>query len=91
MGPGRVYWWVPGIAPPGPTRLPIPRVHLPYPHTELATLLTLDHVLNVVVGLKSVAQLTLGAHFSDIRTITEVYNLVRIVRINNHSFISGKE
>ena len=29
----------------------------------------------MVVGLKSVAQLTLSPDFSDIRTITEVYNL----------------
>ena len=34
--------------------------------------------LNSAVGLKSVEQLTLDGHFSDIRTITEVYNLYRI-------------
>ena len=47
--------------------------------------------LNMVVGLKSVSQLSLGAHFSDIQGITEVYNLSKIDRINNHSFILGKE
>ena len=34
--------------------------------------------LNKVVGLKSVAQLSLSVLFSDLRGITEVYNLVGI-------------
>ena len=34
--------------------------------------------VNSAVGLKSVAQLTLWVHFSDLRTITEVYNLLEI-------------
>ena len=34
--------------------------------------------LNSAVGLISVQQLTLGTHFSDLRDMTEVYNLVRI-------------
>ena len=42
------------------------------------------HGLNMAVGLKSVAQLTLSVHFSRFRGMTEVYNLMRIGRINNH-------
>ena len=34
--------------------------------------------LNMVVGLKSVQQLSLSARFSDIRGMTEDYNLLRI-------------
>ena len=45
----------------------------------------------MVVGLKSVAQLSLDDHISDIRGITEVYNLAKIGRISNHLFIPGKE
>ena len=74
---------------PVPTRSPIPRVH---------PLLTVTAVhgpgmqsarLNMVVGLISVHQLTLSAHFSGSQGITEVYNLLRIGRITNHSFIPG--
>ena len=46
---------------------------------------------NMVVGLKSVRQLTLGTQISDIRGITEVYNLVKIGRIINHFSIPGNE
>ena len=38
----------------------------------------LRHAKYMVVGLISVGQLTLGEHFSDIRGMTEVYNLFRI-------------
>ena len=41
------------------------------------------------VGLKSVAQLSLDDRFSGFLGITEVYNLVEISRIINHSFIPG--
>ena len=55
-----------------------PRVH-PSPTAPVpGTAPGVASVLNVVVGLISVAQLTLGAVFSDIRVMTEVYNLVRI-------------
>ena len=45
----------------------------------------------MVVGLKSVAQLSLYDHFSDIELMTEVYNLLEIGRINNHNVIPGTE
>ena len=45
--------------------------------------------LNMVVGLKSVGQLSLYAHFSDIEELTEVYNLVRIDNPNDHKDIPG--
>ena len=47
--------------------------------------------VNSAVGLKSVRQLTLGAHISDITGMTEVYNLVETGRINNHCYIPGNE
>ena len=40
--------------------------------------------LNIVVGLKSVAQLTLGVHFSGFQGMTEVYNLYIAGNPNDH-------
>ena len=45
--------------------------------------------VNSVVGLISVEQLSLDAHFSGLTGMTEVYNLVKIGRINNHNVIPG--
>ena len=42
----------------------------------------------MVVGLISVGQVSLDAEISGSRVMTEVYNLIKIGRINNHSFIS---
>ena len=47
--------------------------------------------VNSAVGLKSVAQLSLGTRFSEIQGITEVYNLVRIGNNNNHFLIPGND
>ena len=79
MGPGRVPGVVHGIAPPGYPSPPPPRVH-PSPTTAADVI----HAptagsaarVNSAVGLKSVDQLSLGPHFSDIKGMTEVYNLV---------------
>ena len=46
---------------------------------------------NMVVGLKSVRQLSLSVHFSGFLSMTEVYNLMRIGRINNHYVIPGTD
>ena len=64
-----------GIAPSGPPQTAPPRVH-PSP-TRYTQHVNAGYVTakERVVGLKSVAQLTLGALFSDLRGITEVYNL----------------
>ena len=43
----------------------------------------------VAVGLISVHQLSLDDRFSGSQGITEVYNLVEVGRINNHSSIPG--
>ena len=68
--------WVPGIAPSRHPPSPTTRVH-PYPPYRTVTgLLGLAVLKDMVVGLRSVAQLTLSRHFSDIRGITEVYNLL---------------
>ena len=81
-GPGMAGWVVPGIAPLPPTLVPPPRVHLP--PADPGWLTALVGVpggvpeYNMVVGLISVDQLTLGPHFSDIRGSTEGYNLVKI-------------
>ena len=66
-------------SPPNPPSGPIPpRVH-PSPHTRTAGTNTRTDVLpDMAVGLKSVAQLTLGPYFSDLRELTEVYNLPEI-------------
>ena len=45
----------------------------------------------MVVGLISVARLTLSAQISDITGITEGYNLVETGRINNHIVIPGNK
>ena len=46
---------------------------------------------NMVVGLKSVAQLTLEVLISGFRGITEGYNLATVGRINNHFVILGNK
>ena len=75
MGPGRV-WLGTGYSP--------PTTHPPYPYPGytpstpwLGVTVMAGSVQRVeeVVGLRSVAQLTLDAHFSVLRTMTEVYNL----------------
>ena len=42
-------------------------------------------------GLKSVAQLSLSVHFSDIRGITEVYNLDILGNPDDHYVIPGND
>ena len=45
--------------------------------------------LNIGVGLKSVEQLTLGTQISDIRGMTELYNVLRAGNPNDHKSIPG--
>ena len=47
--------------------------------------------LNMVVGLISVHQLSLDAHFSDIEDMTEVYNLLTAGNPDDHYVIPGNE
>ena len=69
-----------------------PRVHLPSHRPVLRLPLSgCYRGLNMVVGLRSVAQLSLGARFSRSRGMTEVYNLLRIDRITNHLVIPGNK
>ena len=88
MGPGGCLvgtGYSPSQHPPG-----IPTPGTPLHHGPLHA--ELDHGLgdlNMVVGLKSVAQLSLTVHFSGFRGITEVYNLSIAGRINNHLHIPG--
>ena len=91
MGPGT--GWVGRRVVPLPAHPPTspPRVHPSLPRTHADTLPGYTRGLKVVVGLKSVGQLSLVAHISDIGTMTEVYNLVEIGRIINHSVIPGTE
>ena len=49
------------------------------------------HAKYMVVGLKSVAQLSLGVLFSGFQGITEGYNVLRTGRINNHLVIPGNK
>ena len=80
--------WVPGIAPPTDPSPPTPRVH-PSPPTSPAVysrtaVRGASARCNMVVGLRSVRQLTLDDQISDIRGMTEGYNLAKIGRIINH-------
>ena len=82
-------WVGTGIAPPAPTQLlPTPGTPPPWPGWT-TRLHRLAAEVKEAVGLISVHQLTLDAHFSDISLITEVYNLLEIHRINNHFLIPG--
>ena len=65
-----------GIAPlPDPPSPAPPRVHLPPTVTAVHVPGMLAATRDMVVGLKSVAQLSLWALFSGFLSITEVYNL----------------
>ena len=91
MGPGEGL--VGARYSPSPTLpLPPPRVH-PSHHRPQLPATRAGHVpgVNMVVGLRSVGQLSLGAQISGSRGMTEGYNLVEIGRINNHFPISGKD
>ena len=63
---------------PTPPSPHLPRVHpspCPPGHTYVGAA---PASLKVAVGLKSVRQLSLSLHFSGLRGMTELYNLVRI-------------
>ena len=64
---------------------PIPRVH-PSPHHGSLLHARCGHGSqdNMVVGLRSVDQLSLVRHFSGFRGITEVYNVAGAGITNNH-------
>ena len=77
--------------PPSPPRYTPPRVHL-LPATGLVLANSGCRApKNMVVGLKSVAQLSLVGHFSDIRGITEVYNVGLADNPNDHNVILGNK
>ena len=84
-------WVVPGIAHPPSHPGPIPRVHpLPtgrYPVLMRAVTAGPDTRKNMVVGLRSVGQLSLSTEISGLRVMTEVYNVRDIGRIINHLVI----
>ena len=84
MGPGMAVWLGTGIALPATPPATPPRVHPSLPHPVPTTAAPVDPGLKGVVGLISVAQLSLSAHFSGFQGITEVYNLVDTGIINNH-------
>ena len=91
MGPGRVLGGYRYSTPPGPPQSHhTPGTPLPPALPGTPTPVLPDSV-NKAVGLKSVAQLTLSVQISDIRGITEVYNLALAGRINNHFLIPGNE
>ena len=72
---------VPGIALPAHPSPPHPGYTSPLPaghHDRCYRSRRRTRGLNIAVGLKSVAQLSLCAHFSLLRGITEVYNLVKV-------------
>ena len=82
-------WLGTGIALPSPPTVPT-TPGTPPPHGPVYTMPHHGSTgLNIAVGLKSVAQLSLSAHFSVFLGITEVYNLSVAGRINNHFVIPG--
>ena len=90
-GPGRMAGLGTGIAlPPAHPATP-PRVHPPptpyMPYVARAGSREVKHA----VGLKSVDQLSLYVQISGFKGMTEVYNLFKIGRINNHLYIPGFE
>ena len=72
-------WVVPGIAPPGTTRPHHPGYTPPHPDSQYRyrrhRRTGQYRGVNMAVGLRSVDQLTLRREISDIRGMTEVYNL----------------
>ena len=91
MGPGMRVGLGTGIAHPANHPSSPPRVH-PSPAPVSPWLMRAESGgLKVVVGLRSVAQLTLSRQISGFQGMTEVYNLENIGRINNHSVIPGNE
>ena len=87
-------WVVPGIAlqahpsPPTTPGTPPPTTAADVIHAPTAVLYG---GVNMAVGLISVGQLSLDSRFSRSRGMTEVYNLVEIDIINNHSVIPGTD
>ena len=77
-------WVGTGIALQPPTSYPTPGTPLPATPYMPYVARWLHAEYKVVVGLISVAQLSLGTHISGFPGITEVYNLSRIGRIINH-------
>ena len=74
-GPGRGpggYRYSPPTTHPVPTTPGTPLHYRPVLRLPLSVV---PGRVNMVVGLKSVAQLPLSVHFSGLRTMTEVYNL----------------
>ena len=91
MGSGTGGWVVPGIAPPGPPHIPYPGYTPPATDVIHAPTAAAADSEKQVVGLKSVAQLSLCAHISVFEGITEVYNLRIAGKSNNHLVIPGNE
>ena len=88
MGPGMRLVLGTGIAlqTTHPATHPVypPRVHPCPPRTSTPVSSGPRRRAQCAVGLKSVGQLSLSIHISDIRGMTEVYNVRKIGRINNH-------
>ena len=87
------YWLGTGIAPPTThpaTHTPgTPPPHRAVPPGMVQRCTGMYGGVNSVVGLKSVHQLSLYVLFSGFLGMTEVYNLRKIGRINNHYDIPG--
>ena len=73
-----------GIALPAPSPVPYPGYTLPARTPYCTRPRSCRGARKCVVGLRSVAQLTLDDRFSETQGITEVYNLVETGNINNH-------
>ena len=72
MGSWEGTGWGTGIAPPTPPLIPYPGYTLPAPRYQYVRRRVRYGGRNMVVGLISVAQLSLLVHFSGFQGITEV-------------------
>ena len=91
MGPGMAGGWYRYSPPPShPPSHPTPGTP-PHCRRRSEHCCTMPRGLNLVVGLISVAQLSLDVQFSDFRGITEGYNLVEVGNPNGHNDIPGNK
>ena len=87
---GRV-WWGTGIAPPPTHPVPYPGYTPPAALALPATTYTMLSEVEYGRGAQIGSSTHLKGPILRVQGMTEVYNLLRIDRINNHSYIPGNK